>query len=522
MWRKLVAGASSLLLVVLALVSSQSVAQATSLPQLQNGGSMTIGVVGTVWYPFDPPAFSNGTTHANYFDAIFGQLFDQEPNGTMKPDLAAGYHYSNNNTDLTIKLRPGVKFSNGMPVDATEAQWNFTRDMITETSCACHPCFTDVQSVTTSGPLSVVIHLKQPNGTLITCFEGHAPNFLIPESVWKAEGSANFGLHPIGAGPFKVVTNQLNSKLVLTKNPNYFKKGVPHLNSLTFQALGSDQSAFEALQSGQIQMALGVTTPSTISQAKSAGIHVETVNATSMGALQFNTTKPPFNTLAAREAVAYAINPGPILKAAASGEGSVGEALQGPGGLFYSKTVPGFHSYNLTKAQALVKQLGGLSFQIQGGNTPAQTLEEEAISSELNAAGIKVTLVPEDLTTEIVNFEHNQWQVIMGCGGGVDPDVGGCAYPERFVTHAEYSGTMDPALTKAITEEQNTVNSQKRATYQKQVNAIIAKNAYAVPLYALNVYVLSSPKINPTHPGPGGGGAIGVTLDYSQLGYLQS
>lgn len=520
MWRKLAAGVSSIVLIGLVLVSGQVAAKA-ALPKLQSGGSMTIGVVGTVWYPFDPPAFSNGTTHANYFDAIFGQLFDQEPNGTMKPDMAAGYHYSKDDKSLTINLRPGVKFSNGMPVNASEAQWNFTRDMITEKSCACHPCFTDVQSVTTSGPLSVVIHLRQPNATMITCFEGHAPNFLIPESVWKAEGSTKFGLHPIGAGPFKVVSNQLSSKLVLTRNPDYFKKGVPLLNSLTFQALGADQAAIAALQSGQIQMAIGVTSPNIISQAKSSGFKVHTVKATSMGAMQFNTSKPPFNNSLAREAVAYAINPGPILKTAASGEGFLGQAMQGPGGLFFSKTVPGFHAYNLPKAQAAVKQLGGLSFQIQGGNTPAQRLEEEAISSELNAAGIKVTLVPEDLTTEIVNFEHNQWQVILGCGGGVDPDVGGCAYPERFVTHAEYSGTADPTLTKLIIQEQDTVNAQKRAGYQKRIDAIIAKNVYAVPLYALNAYVLSSAKINPTNPGPGGGGAIGVTLDYGHLGFLQ-
>lgn len=194
--------------------------------------------------------------------------------------------------------------------------------------------------------------------------------------------------------------------------------------------------------------------------------------------------------------------------------------MQGPGGLFFDKTVPGYHAYSLAKSKALVKQLGGLTFQIQGGSTPSQELEEEAISSELNAAGMKVTLVPEELTVEVENFEQNKWQVIVGCGGGVDPDVGGCAYPERFASHAEYSGTDDPALTKAVTEEQDTVNSEKRASFQKQVDDIIAKNVYAVPLFAQNSYILSSSKVNPSNPGPGGGGAIGVTLDYSQLGFL--
>lgn len=525
MLRRILVGAALVCLVGLSLVSTQVVAQAASapksaVPKLQSGGSLTVGVVGTNWYPMDPPAFANGTAQANYFDAVFGELFIEEPNGTMQPDLAQSAKYSANDKDVTITLRNGVKFSNGMPITSADMQWNFTRDMITTTACSCHPCFTDVMSVSVSGPKSVTVHMKTPNGTLINCFEGHASNYLIPESLWKSEGSTKFGLHPIGAGPYEVVSDQLSNKLVLKKNPNYYEKGVPRLNTLTFQALGSDQSALEALQAGQIQLAVGVTTPNTISQAKKDGLRVQTVRATSMGALQFNTNKKPFDNPIARQAVAAAIDPGPILKASASGEGSLGEAMQGPGGLYYSKTVPGYHGYNLATAKADVKKLGGLSFTIQGGNTPAEEQEEEAIQSELNAAGIKATLVPEELTVEVENFAKGNWNIIVGCGGGVDPDVGACAYPERFISHAEYSGTVNPALDKAIHEQVDNVASSKRAAAEKTINAIIAKNVYAVPLYAANSYVLSSTKINPSDPGPGAGGAIGVTQDFDQVAYL--
>lgn len=521
MLRKIFAVACSIGLLGLALVSSQT-ARAAPVPKLQNGGSMTIGVVGTNWYPMDPPAYANGTAQANYFDAVFGELFIEEPNGTMQPDLAQSYKYSSNDENVTITLRKGLKYSNGMPVTAKDMQWNFTRDMITTTACSCHPCFTDVMSVSVSGPRSVTVHMKTPNATLINCFEGHAPNYLIPESLWMSEGSAKFGLNPVGAGPYKVVSDQLSSKLVLTKNPNYYKKGLPRLNSLTFQALGADQSALEALQSGQIQMAVGVTTPNIIAQAKKDGIRVQTIKATSMGTLQFNTNTAPFNDPLARDAVAAAIDPGPILKVSASGEGSLGEGMQGPGGLFYSKTVPGYHGYDLARAKADVKKLGGLSFTIQGGNTPAEGVEEEAIQSELNDAGMKVTLVPEELTVEVENFAKGNWQIIIGCGGGVDPDVGACAYPERFISHAEYSGTVNPTLDKLINEQVDNVSPAKRAAAEKQIDAIVAKNVYAVPLYAANSYVLSSPKINPTDPGPGAGGSIGVTVDFDNLGFLHS
>jgi peptide/nickel transport system substrate-binding protein len=519
MLRKLAVLASVLGLIGISLVSSQAAAQAAT-SKLQDGGSMTIGVVGTNWYPLDPPAFANGTAQVNYFDAVFGELFIEEPNGTMQPDLAQSYKYSSNDENITITLRKGLEFSNGMPVTAQDMQWNFTRDMITTTACSCHPCFTDVMSVSVSGPQSVTVHMKTPNATLINCFEGHAPNYLIPESLWKSEGSTNFGLHPIGAGPYKVVTDDLSSKLVLTKNPNYYKKGLPLPNSLTFLALGADQSALEALQAGQIQLAVGVSTPNIIAQAKKDGIRVQTIKATSMGALQFNTNEAPFNNVLAREAVAAAVDPGPILKNTASDEGTLGEGMQGPGGLFYSKTVPGYHGYNLAQAKADVKKLGGLSFTIQGGNTPAEETEEEAIASELTAAGIKATLVPEELTVEVENFAKGAWNIIIGCGGGVDPDVGACAYPERFISHAEYSGTVNPALDKAINEQVDNVSSATRSAAEQTIDAIVAKNVYAVPLYAANTYVLSSPKINLADVGPGGGGAIGVTVDFDNLAYL--
>src|SRR5487761_682888 len=96
-----------------------SSAGGTSSAAPAHGGSLTVLVVAgglATWPNLDPPA--SGTANADYRDAIFGEMFHQNADGTVVPALAKGVTVSSDGLTVTIALRPGVKFSDGTPLNA--------------------------------------------------------------------------------------------------------------------------------------------------------------------------------------------------------------------------------------------------------------------------------------------------------------------------------------------------------------------------------------------------------------------
>ena len=86
------------------------------------GGSLTVlegkGFSGDWPLGFDPATNTTGSADQDYYNAVYGQLFELGDNGKLIYDLATGYQYSNGNKTVTIDLRPGVKFSDGSPLTA--------------------------------------------------------------------------------------------------------------------------------------------------------------------------------------------------------------------------------------------------------------------------------------------------------------------------------------------------------------------------------------------------------------------
>ena len=129
------AGAAALVLTAAAACSSGSGSgspSASSSVQTANssipvsgpkeGGSLTVlegkGFSGDWPLGLDPATNTTGSADQDYYNAVYGQLFELGDNGKLIYDLATGYQYSNGNRTVTIDLRPGVKFSDGSPLTA--------------------------------------------------------------------------------------------------------------------------------------------------------------------------------------------------------------------------------------------------------------------------------------------------------------------------------------------------------------------------------------------------------------------
>jgi peptide/nickel transport system substrate-binding protein len=307
---------TSLISVAFAIVLGMSPASSASIrntsgtsAQIGRGGSLVALAVGSQWPGLDPATNTQDAADANYENAIFGELFELNAGGKIVPSEAFGYQFTDHNLEFEIFLRHGIKFSDGTAFTASAVQSSIQRDLIPSNGCLCLPNFTAVSSITTKGAYAVIIHLSKLYSPILSAFISEAPNWTVDATALASEGEAQYAQDPIGAGPFIVQSNSASATLVLRANPQYFVSGEPYLKSLTFTSVGSDETAFAGIQSGEAQMATGVSTIPLLEQVKTAGTYkVVTSPAAGFNFVAFNEFAPPFNNIKAREAIAYATN----------------------------------------------------------------------------------------------------------------------------------------------------------------------------------------------------------------------
>ena len=452
------------------------------------GGSLTVledtGYEGTWPAGLDPATDTNGAANQSMMNSIFGNLFELGPKGKIIPDLATGYSFQDGGKTVTISLRTGVKFSNGDPFNSAVVAANIPRDLAS--SCTCSPKSVwpglATPAVTTAGDFAIQLHFTAPYAAVIHTFIDSDANWIADLTAEQSMGENAFQTTPVGAGPFVVVSDTLSQQLVLKRNPNYWQKGHPLLNNLTFKSVANDEAAYEAMLAGQAQVYEDMSTPQVEAQAAKK-FQVIQQASTSPYDLQFNTSIPPLNNVVARQALYYATNTKAIVSHLFGSKFPLTQSFTSPGGLFYNPSVPGYPGYNLKKAKALVKQLGGLTLNLGTINVPVAVATTEALQSQWAQAGIKTTIADYDLGPLISAFVGGKWQAMLQTAGSWDPAAGvGVAF--RFGSMSPFSGVHDTVLDGLLHGAASTFNNKMRLNLYNQAAAYIAKNAYGPFLFS--------------------------------------
>jgi peptide/nickel transport system substrate-binding protein len=459
----------------------------TSSSGPKHGGSLTVlegaGFAGN-WPGLDPATDTDGAANQSYMDSIFGELFELTAGGKITGDLATGYSFTNGGKTVNITLRKGVKFSDGTPFNAAAVVFNWKRDL--KATCTCKPVFLSPPVITATGPYSVSLTLTYVDAPFINDLQGNVFNWIASPTAITKMGEKAFALKPVGAGPFTVVSDTPDSQLVLKKNPDYWQMGLPYLDSLTFKTVAGDEQALTAMEANSGQAYEGMSTPQLVSAFK-AKFTTTAEPSTSPYDIQLNTKIAPFNNILAREAIYYATNGALLDKSLFNDTYPVGQSFTAPAGLFYEQTVPGYITYDLAKAKALVKKLHGLSFNLGTINVPTAIEMNEAIQTEWQAAGMKVTLSDFDLTGLIGAFTVGKWQAMLQTAGAYDPGTGvGVCF--RFCSTSPFTGVHDPTLDGMLEAAAGTVNQAQRLKDYDAAAAYIAKNAYGPFLFPIAGY----------------------------------
>jgi peptide/nickel transport system substrate-binding protein len=486
--------------------SSGRTSKATGAAQPKRGGSFTDLFAGGNWQGLDPATDTSAIADTPIMGAIYGALFELGPNGVIIDDEASGVKLSDHNLQVDISIRPGVKFQDGTPFTASAVAFNINRDLDPTNACICLSDFTAVKSVTAVGKYDVRIKLSTPYSPLIPSFVDNAPDWTASPTAIASKGESNFAQDPVGAGPFEVVSNTASSKLVLKRYPGYWEKGHPYLSSLTFLSTTSDQSDLAAVQSGQAQFSV-LTTISLVQQGKTtSGLAIHPDPATSLAFVRLNTTTAPLNNKLAREALFYATDTKSLVDNLYAGLYTPIEGFTGPGMLFYEKTVPHYDTYNLTKAKALVKQIGGLTVQLRtNNNTPQFVAESEALAAMWQQAGINASVTVESIQQTIqVQSSGNGWQTVDAAWTcSVDPAT---CMPINLSSTGSFTGLHSSTIDGLINQGTAFASPTTRQRVYSEINEDLASQSDFLFLYARPVFMLTQSDVEGIQDVPATGG----------------
>src|ERR1051325_8102920 len=185
------------------------------------------------------------------FSSICDKLFDIDEKLNVVPQLALSHETSADGKTVTIKLRPGVKFHDGEPLDAEAAKFSIERHLAAPGSFR-KPEIAAIDPVEGADPLTIRLVLKQPYSPLIAQLTDRAGMMLSPKAV-KAEGD-KFGLRPVCAGPYKFVERVQQDRIVFEKFADYWDKDKGFIDKVVFLPIVDATVRLANLKSGALDL----------------------------------------------------------------------------------------------------------------------------------------------------------------------------------------------------------------------------------------------------------------------------
>lgn len=352
------------------------------------------------------PAIGYDWVNWSMIKSLFSRLMDYEPGtANLVPSLAESFDVSEDGLTYTFKLRPGVKFSNGRAVVASDVKYSIERAVNPKTQGPGAGFFGaitgfDAVSGGTSETLSgietpddqtVIFKLSRPDATFLHVLAINFASVVPKEAVEAAAG--DFGKKPVGSGTYILKDWTIGQKLVFERNPDYFNKDLPYIDKVTVEVGQEPLVALLRLQQGEVDIAGDGIPPAKFLEIKNSPDGAQMIvdgEQLHTGYLTLNTKIKPLDDVKVRQAINMAVNKERITRILNGRATPANQPLPPlmPG---YDTAFTGY-AFDVEKAKALLAEAGfpdGFETVLFSTNTDPQPRIAQAIQQDLAAIGVK-------------------------------------------------------------------------------------------------------------------------------------
>ena len=431
------------------------------------------------------------------FEQMMQTLFTVTPDGKgTEPLLAQSYTVSPDKKVYTIKLKPGITFSNGKAMTASDVKFSIDQDTA-HAKTGWGYINAAIQSVQAPDPSTVVVTLKYPWAPLIADLSLFS-NAVIPDN-YGGKTMDDFYQAPIGTGPFMWGSWQKGQSLKLVKNPHYWQKGEPYLDSVTFNVVPDSNTRSLQVEGGQADIDSYPDWPSFQQLQSKSGVVTKAFPSTELYYVTMNEKTKPFQDIHVRRAISAMIDRDAIVKAALLGNGTPANSLLMPGVPFYQKNTPGIMLDKSLAQKELAQSSAPNGFSttliIPSGDQSQLTIAQ-IIQSDLQPFKIDVKIQQLDPTAWHNATETDHYDMSISAWTMDIPD------PDEWTTfaidpdggaHSAFSWYDNPGVVKLNQQAEKTVDTAQRAKIYGQLQDQVASDApFAFLYYAPYAYAMSA------------------------------
>lgn len=484
----------------------------------QVGGSVSYAF-SSDWGTLDPGTGTGFTFARNIMQFIFDPLLRKNPEtGEIVPGVVESFSVSDDGLVITLNLREGVTFHDGTPLDAAAVK--FSWDRITEdeelNSTLAPRLEEEVASVETPDDMTVVITLTQPSAPFLDFLTQSWMAPVSPSAV--EEFGADFGLNPVGTGPFRFVSTVPDERIVLERNPDYNwapdyydHQGPPWIEELIVLNVDEDSTRMALIETGEIDMVYNPINAQVPFFEDDPGWYV--VYGTRPGVPRvfvLNTEKAPFDDPTVRQAVAWAVDRERILTEVFQDIGDVAHGVLTPG-LFghWAEGEDQWPGYDLDRAAELLEEAGwtdsdgdgildkdGEAFSISYGQIPGFPFDQmgQILVADLNKLGIEVAIESEDQAAYLADLRAGKWELAGMLFAATDPDVlSQIAHSDSIDAAWNTARYSNPEVDALLEEARVTLDQDARAELYHQIQMFMLEDMPYVPFYVIqNPYIVNS------------------------------
>jgi len=446
------------------------------------GGNLIIGVDQEV-IGLDPNVVTSFSSFRR-IDLLYNKLVKMDYDFNIVPDLADSWEIPDSLTYI-FHLKEGVKFHNGRELTADDVKFSLERVLDPKTASPGRSYIAPISDIEVINKYTIKIKLSSPLASFLSGLASNNCSIVPKEEVEKY---GNLQRDAVGTGPFKLGEWVPDNYMKLVRNPDYFEKGFPYLDAVTFRVIPEQTSLLAGIKSGSLDMAT-INEGSIILQAKKdPNLVVMQIPGLNLRTFGFNNTREPFDDVRVRQAIALAIDRDEIVIAAEF------EMAQPSGPLPASvkkwakplEELP-FSKRNLKKARELLTEAGypdGFSFNIvtsssyEGGLAVAQVIQ-----SQLKEIGLRPELEVVEWGIYIDRWVKRDFDSIVELRGG-------SAEPDRFLYRSLHStGGVnnwlfeDEEVDKLLNEGRRLVKYEDRKPIYDKIQVLLSEKMPVIFLY---------------------------------------
>ena len=415
------------------------------------------------------------------FATFCDKLFDIDEKLNIVPQLALSHETSADGKEVTIKLRPGVKFHDGEPFDAEAAKYSIERHMTLPTSFR-KPELASVDHVDVVDPLTIKLVLKAPFSPLIAQLTDRAGMMVSPKAA--KEAGDKFGLRPVCAGPYKFVERVQQDRMVFEKFADYWNKDNVFIDRVVFLPIVDATVRLANLKSGGLDLIERVLATDIKDVRADQRLKLSTAIELGYQGVTLNIGKdkakgPLSQSAKVRQALDLSIDREAINQVVFNGEFKPGNQWVNPDHPYYQKAYP-IRQRDVAKARALLKEAGvtppvSVDLMVpKGAETEAVAQVIQSMASE---TGFDIKIRVTEFATSLKQAEAGEYQAYMlAWSGRIDPDGNSYIFLHKDAPQ-NYSAWANAEADKALDDARLVTDPAKRkASYETLTKLVQEEN----------------------------------------------